>query len=458
MLSVKSRKLYNAFTVLVGGMLLGFCWRVRGNHGWGSSWGLLFAGLVFTMFIILAVGERKRLDFGWLGLTAVSFMLTVPSWGTLLSQITGILHSEELWGSVENPTVNYVSPASAIFLMLCLGFGLATIWGVLLGRAYSGKQWKLKDFIIIIAVFYAVNYLTKATVSHVILNLVQPQAAEVYARYLNEAGITDSVYSTYMKHFDNLAWAKRLDGGRNYFSSIQAISSMLSSAAVLISTRFIVKDKRSANIGFTVSAGFSFAITAADVLFFLSYGGYHMEHAPYITMNGVWGMWEYMTGFIAGAVITLVMLKMKREDDVSELVFTKVPLKVKTALTFLLSFIFVFGANIVRPVLERFRESETPVIIVAVVIAVIVAAVIIFTVAAKCGFALEKIHMTDFVKYALPLLCVYTTINYLFIGSKTQQLFRYSGVPTTWLVVISTLVLVIWCFVSMVIVKRKEEK
>ena len=48
----KNSKLYNVLAVLVGALLLGFLWRVRGEHGWGSSWGLLNAGFVFALIFL----------------------------------------------------------------------------------------------------------------------------------------------------------------------------------------------------------------------------------------------------------------------------------------------------------------------------------------------------------------------------------------------------------------------
>lgn len=458
MTETKNSRWYNVFTILTGAMLLGFCWRLRGENGWGSSWGLLFAGAMYTMFAILAVGERKRLDIGWFGLTALSFMMTVPSWGTLLSQITGILYSEELWGSVETPTPNFVHPASAIFLMLCLGFGLATIWGVLLGRAYSGKPWRLRDLILLIAVFYAVNYLSKATVSHWILNLVQPEAAQIYEPYLREAGITDSVYRTYMQHFDNLAWAKKLDGGRNYFSSIQAISSMISSAAVLLVTRFVLKDKRSANIGFVVCAAFSFAITLADLWFFFAYGGYHMAHESYLPeFVDAWGTWEFSTGFLAGGIITFALLKMPKQEDVPELVFSGMPKKLRTAFSFLLGLIFALGVNIVRPILERLRYNGKAVQISGVVIAVLLAAAVCFGVAIKYGFSLEKIRIGDFMQYALPGLFAYSLIVYMFVADPDGQRYKYTGSLTFYLVCAAAVVVLAWCILA-ILRRRAADK
>ena len=126
----------------------------------------------------------KKMNLAWTSLTALSFMLTVPAWGTLLKQITGVLDFDG--------TVYTISPWSGVFMMLCLGFGLASIFGVMLGRGYSDKQWKLWHIIVLVAVFYAVGYLAKATVSHLILQAVQPEAAEALAADLKLVGIEDS--------------------------------------------------------------------------------------------------------------------------------------------------------------------------------------------------------------------------------------------------------------------------
>ena len=136
---------YQLFTILIGALLMGFLWRVRGTHGWGSSWGLLNAGFIFTMFIIMVIGERKKLNFGWLAITSLSFMLTVPAWGTLLDQITGVLfNATEISSLIPFNSAYasdvYCSVPSAVYIMLTLGFGLASLYGIMLGRAYSDKQ------------------------------------------------------------------------------------------------------------------------------------------------------------------------------------------------------------------------------------------------------------------------------------------------------------------------------
>ncbi|MBQ2903854.1 MAG: hypothetical protein IJE48_05595, partial [Clostridia bacterium] len=96
--------------ILIGGLLLGFLWRLRGSRGWGSEAGVFNVGFVYLLFITTVMGERKKLDLGWLSLTAMSFILTVPSWGTILTQITGVIRESEVEGAEH--IFRYISPVS----------------------------------------------------------------------------------------------------------------------------------------------------------------------------------------------------------------------------------------------------------------------------------------------------------------------------------------------------------
>ncbi|MBQ7044022.1 MAG: hypothetical protein IJN78_05380 [Clostridia bacterium] len=435
-------KINNVITVIIGAMLMGFLWRVRGTHGWGSSWGLLNAGIVFVLFLAVAIGERKKMNLAWTSLTALSFMLTVPAWGTLLNQMSGTLALGDY--SVA------ISPWSGVFMMLCLGFGVASIFGIMLGRAYSDKQWKLWHVIVLIAVFYAVGYLAKATVSHIILQAIQPQAAEALAADLKAVGINDGVYKTYMQHFDNDAWAKKFTqealgrisvAGRNYFQSIMTISSAISAVAVLITTRFVIKDKRAALTGTVTCFAFAIAITLADLFFWFESKGYAVPdtYAP-------WSLWEYFTGFIAGGIITAFLVSLKKKDDVTEPVFDKLPLKARNVLTFLLGFIGMIGVSIVRPVLERFDHSDN--MIIYTIISVIAALAIIIVIAKKYGFTLEKIPYKNYCAVALPCFVIFIFIAYMFIGCAEYQNYTSIGMIHNILVTVSAALIILWSAVQ----------
>lgn len=432
--------IFETITVLVGALLLGFLWRVRGESGWGSSWGLLNAGFIFTLFIILAKGERKKLDMGWIALTSLSFMLTVPGWGTLLTQITGVLSEED---SV------YVSVWSAVVLMLSLGFGLATIFGIMLGRGYSDNQWKIKDFIILIAVFYITDIIAKASVSHFILGAIQPEAVELFEKGLVAADMEPDVYKIYLQHFDDVSWGKKFTGGRNYFSSIQVISSVFRSAASLLATRFIIKDKVAAKTGAVVSVAFAFAITVADLFFYFGKGGYHMQgESPFSAFIYPWGCWEFFTGFIAGAIITAYILKLKNTDDVPEITFAKVPDKVQNVLYILLGFVAINGISIVRPVLERFNGSSHQ--ILATIIAVVVA--IAFVVLLYVNFRKASVSKTALL--LIPFYMVYIMVIYMFVGIPEKQNYADMLQLQHFMCIIGAVATVIWTFTNKKMIKN----
>lgn len=431
----------NAATILMGALLLGFLWRVRGEHGWGSSWGLLNAGFVFTLFIVIVKGARQKFDLKHIALISISFMFTTPSWGTLLNQITGVIYQpEDLSLGLET---TYTSVGSAVFLMLCLGFGLASLFGIMLGKSFSAKEWKLRHFIILLAVFYVTDLIASAFISPFILNAVQPEAAEVFEKGLALSEIDGSAYKVYLSHFKDVAWAKKIEGGRNYFQSIDAITSAIKALTSILATRFIIKDKIAAKTGAVVCSAFAFGITVSDLFFYFGNGGYHMLNESYLPeFFYPWGCWEYFTGFIAGAVITSFIIILKPEEDVEETVFKKIPEKVKKVLVFLSGMIFLIGVNIVRPVMVRFEDSKAmiPAIIIAVLFAIGIVAIFV----KSFGFNAEK---NSFQKFALLLLfffIAYINIVYLVIGTPDSiHLFSNFGFQHS-LAIMSAGIILVW--------------
>lgn len=410
----KNTAFQNIITILMGALLFGLLWRVRGEHGWGSSWGLLNAGFVFTLFIIVIKGTRQKLDLKHIALIAISFMFTTPGWGTLLNQITGVIYQpEDLSLGLET---TYTSVGSAVFLMLCLGFGLASLFGIMLGKGFSAKEWKLRHFIVLLAVFYITDLIASAFISPFILNAVQPEAAEVFEKGLALSEIDGSAYEVYLAHFKDVSWAKKIEGGRNYFQSAEAITSAIKALTSILATRFIIKDKIAAKTGGVVCCAFAFGITLADLFFYFGNGGYHMLNESYLPeFFYAWGCWEYFTGFIAGALITAFIVFLKPEEDVGEIVFPKIPEKVKKVLIFVAGIIFLTGVNIVRPVMVRFEDSKA--MIPAIIIAVLFAVGIVALLVKFFGFNAEK---GDFKKFALILLfffVAYINIVYLVVGT-----------------------------------------
>ncbi|MBP9988026.1 MAG: hypothetical protein KBT46_00870, partial [Ruminococcus sp.] len=345
-----------------------------------------------------------------------------------------------------------ISQFSGIFIMLCLGFGMATLFGIMLGRGFSGKQWKIWDFVILIAVFYAFNYLAKATLAHWIVGLVQPQAAQAFEDGLVAAGKDGTAYEMFMKHFDNASWAKKIDGGRNYFAEIQAVASTISAIAVIIATRFIIKDKRAARMGLIVSAAFAFSVTVSDIFFYLSAGGYHMlKESMLPECVHAWSFWEYFTGFFAGGIITAVVINLKPENDVEELVMKKVPEKATNVIAILLGYVFAVGVNIARPIFTRY-DDDYPVyyLIAGIVGAVIIAALVILLLKKKFGLEYKKIDMQKFSALMLPFFIVSIFVTYMFIGTRDMWniLELFGGEAIAYWMIFNFVVLSVYTFIK----------
>ena len=419
---------------------MGFLWRVRGTNGWGSSWGLLNAGFVFTLFLIFATKRTKGPSLQLTALTALSFMLTVPAWGTFLDQCTGILTATNRDGE----TVLYeISPLSGVAVMLLLGFGLASVYGILLGRGFGGHAWRLRDYAAVLLVFIIVDLAAKATVSHLILKLIEPQAVTAFVDGLKSAGETSGAYGAYMSHFSAVSWAKQFTGGRNYFSSVGTISLVLAAIACLLTTRFYVRDKYAAKTGAVVCAAFAISITVSDLFFFFAKGGYRgMQGLTLPDGFAAWSLWEYFTGFIAGGIITAYILKTAKKEETSETLLNHVPDKPKQAIRFLLAVIAGIGINAVRPVLVRLEGVAAVLVPAAVGISVLTAALLF---SRKKGYALYEADLSKVSPVLCLLFVIWIYAVYMFIGKPGRPVWPDAGSLHNILVTVSAAALTLAC-------------
>ncbi len=431
--------------VIMGAFLTGALWRFRGEHGYGASWGLLTVGVIFLLLVFAVFGFRRKINFFLYSLTAVSFMLTTPGWGTLNSQITGILESGVYTENGQQMQV-FINPLSGVFIMLCLGFGMAAVFAFLLGRFFSNKPYGWKELLTVLAVYFAVKYITRAAVSPAVLNLIQPQAVDMFAQGLQKAGISGTPWQMYLQHYFDHPWAKAFHGGRNYFTSVNIISSAITALAVWGTVRFGLKDKTGSRIMLGICAAFAFAITFADLSLFFSSGGYRMAHTYDLLykLSG-WGMWEYFTGFFAGGLIMLIFVKQPFErltaSAAAEEPFTaKMPGWLYNFLNFGFTFVMCFSITFIRPFAARYEESKAylPLYISLSAVFLIVAAIVIV----KKGAGLRGIDFRRFCTFALPVFFSAHVLIYLFAGTENMQNFRRSGDVANILVLISFVVFV----------------
>lgn len=398
-----------AAEILIGALLLGMLWRFRGSHGWGAAWGVLACGFVFSLFLTALLGQKKNVSFAVLSLTALSFMLTTPSWGTFLSGVTGV-QSLSAKGT-ETATEVFVHPASAAALMLCLGFGMVAVFGVLLGKCFGGKEWRVRDYVFVLLAFYVVSMLMQATLSHAVFRLLQPESVRVFAEDLRAQGIADGVFKTYLRHFGKIDWGKKYVGGRHYFAAIEAISRAVAATAVLLVVRFLVRDKQAAKTGAVVCGAFALAITLSDVWFFLDGGGYRGAQGFALPdWIAAWSTWEYCTGFLAGGIITAYVRRLSVTTQVA--LPDRLPQKAKGVLAYILFFIGGLGLNVVRPMLVRMERSSLQ--IPAVILVALAVVGVSVWICRKWGALLEDAPSDKLARALVAFFAGYFLLLYLF--------------------------------------------
>ena len=434
----------------VGALLLGMLWRFRGSHGWGAAWGVLACGFVFLLFLTAVIGKKERVSFAVLSAAALSFMLTTPSWGTFLSGVTGV-QSLSAKGS-DAVTDVFVHPASAAVLMLCLGFGMVAVFGVLLGKCFGGKTWRLRDFALVLLTFYVVTLLMQATASHAVFRFLQPEAVRVFAADLRANGITDGVFKTYLHHFGKIDWGKKMLGGRHYFAAIEAISRAVAAAAVLLVVRFAVKDKQAARTGAVVCGAFALAITLSDVWFFLDAGGYHGAQG-YVLPDWIaaWSTWEYCTGFVAGAIITGYARRLCVTTEVA--LPQKLTGNVRNVFAYVLFFVGGLGLNVVRPMLVRMERSSLQIpAVIAAALAVIGVSVLLCR---RWGAALENAPSDALACALVAFFAGYYLLLYLFAYEpQVRELRMLHNV----LVLLSYALVTAWCALRALPARRARER
>ena len=262
-----------AVIIIMGGFLLGGMWRMRGDAGFGSFWGMLCVSLAYCLFINSVLSSRKKMSYFLFPFLVVSMPLTVNGWGTLNLQPAGIIN-----GAAEG-AMNYIhyNPFSGVFIMLCLGFCWIPFFAFLMGRYFSEKQYRTRDFLLVILAFYAVKYLFLATLAHPLLQLTCGDAYRLFVKGLSDIGVTDSPCKIYMQHFNKVKWAEVIIGGRNYFTTVNIISSVAGTLAVMGAVLLILKDKLTAKLMLLICSVLAISILAADTFHILGSGGYHLN-------------------------------------------------------------------------------------------------------------------------------------------------------------------------------------
>lgn len=428
------------FAVISCAIMTGFMWRVRGEHGWGSMWGMFAVGVMLILFIFAFFGNRRKMSYEAIPAAVILLGITNGGWGTLNSQMGGYLGSGVDLGSSGVADRVAISPYSGLAIMLLLGFGWMPLFSMFIASLFSKREYKIRHYVILIAVFYAVTWIFNFSVSHYILPLINPQAVEMFKQGLADKGIELTPMMAFIKNLGSASWAKVIPFGRNYFTSIEVISAACAALVVSLTALIALKDKITAFISFGMNIVMAVSITAAD--FFMiadSDSGFLAKvNAPDFINNCSWPLWEYFTGFLMGLGVMLILVCLPKSIAAGESFAEYDPVFKKRGLHFaysaVLTLMFTFGLTLARPLGMRFADlllekkmisDEDTVSVIITVILCAIALIPAFIISKKNIVSRElnipvAMRTEDFCMKAVPAYFVATAASYFFSGNSSH--------------------------------------
>ncbi|MBR4766705.1 MAG: hypothetical protein IK085_08080 [Clostridia bacterium] len=393
-------------SVILGALLGGLMWRFRGTHGYGGSWGLIAVGTALTLLIFAFYGStiKSRNGFVLLPVFAISAGLTVTGWGASNGLLSGYIYSVAEFPG-EGEKVLLFSQPRALVIMMLMGFGLSCLFGLFAGSLFSGRNYKLCDYFILIAVFFFFSYLAKATFSHLFIKAVSPQIVDLFKDGLNAAGKTGSPWKVYMSHFDKIPWGKKIPFGRAYFEIIEHISHAFAAIALIIFDIVVFKDRKTALFSLFFNISTAFAITAADFFNVAGTGRGIIEKIPKLTpfTQNNWSMWEFCTGFLIGLFLMLIIALMSGKEQTEKEEYGAKSKKMRFAGAFTAG-VYLFALVPLRAFVMRITgylenkgviESESPYDIIGIAVLTVIAAVFVFIKLKKNIFTKEQSAPVD---------------------------------------------------------------
>lgn len=364
-------------SVILGAIIGGFMWRCRGDGGFGSSWGLYSVGLVLMLLIYHFYGNRKGMKYEMIPLGALMLGLSVTGYATVIVQLAGVVWSDlpysgELLNGLEPvligqngdvyAPIDHISGAVIIFLM---AFTLIPLFAFFVTSLFSGKEYKIKHYIIAVAVFMVSQLIFKATVSHFILQLLNPDQVAYAALGLKEYGYDyASPMAAYMSHFMDRKWTQDIAFFENYYMSIEHVSDALSVVVLSLYALIFRKDKYTGFGSLLLNLLTAIPTTIFTCLVSCSFdSGFFkgVEFSETFRRFASWGVWEFIVGFFVGLFVMAFLALTVRNNHTAETDLSPVfeNKKLNFGFSFLLT-VFILGVTPARAIGIRFaRLLET---------------------------------------------------------------------------------------------------
>lgn len=294
-------------SVILGTLMGGFMWRCRGESGFGSSWGLYSVALILLLLIWNFYGKRGGMKLEKIGIGALLAGLGVTGYATVIEQLAGVVYSDLPYqGQVVYLPVN---PYSGLVILLIMGFTLVPLFSWFTASLFSEKDYKIKDYIIMVCVFFGVSYICKASVSHFIMGAINPDQVKYAALGLADSGFDyASPMRAYLAHFGSRSWCAEIPFFENYYMSIEHISDAIATLTILIYPLIAFKDKVTCFVSLAINLTVSISATAFSSFIAMNHLSGFFEGAElpaFLSGGSGWGLWEFTVGATLGFIMML---------------------------------------------------------------------------------------------------------------------------------------------------------
>ncbi|MBI2436110.1 MAG: hypothetical protein HYV26_24900 [Candidatus Hydrogenedentes bacterium] len=259
-------------TILMGMLLLGFAWQIRGNGTSNPSTVIT----LFLLFLSVHYGPRQKFHLVIFALAVLLFALLRTGWGTFVAQ-SGIpgLYPGHIVPDQADITNNNVYDIvvhwwMGYFWLFIVGLAWAGFPSLIFGGYFfTTVKYTFKHLGIGIVVFLAGRYLAGFIAAQIIPFLAPQYYQDLY---LTELSL------------------------RNYRSMYGNLSTAMAIIPVLLCIYFWMKDKAFVWRSVVVMSIFGIGLSLASV--WQSIGRNHPEwDLPF------WSLWEYFSGFIIGGLL-----------------------------------------------------------------------------------------------------------------------------------------------------------
>ncbi len=260
-------------TILMGALLWGFAWQIRGNGTSDPS----VVILLFLLFLSIHYSPRQKFNLVIFAIAVFVFGLMRTGWGTFVGQagIPGLYPGHVVSDVAENARgagFDLVVPWwRGYFWLFIVGLAWAGFPSLFFGGYFFTKfKYSLKHLAVGVILFISGRYVG-GYVAELLIPVLAPE-------YYHEIFLTDI-------------------SRRGYQSMLGNLSTALAIIPVLLYIYFAIKDRGFVKRSISVMVIFGIGLSAAAVWHPLG------RNIPEFKQLPAWSLWEYSSGFIIGGLL-----------------------------------------------------------------------------------------------------------------------------------------------------------